>query len=124
MTGWTWAGVAVAGALGAVARYLLDTAIGSRTFGVFPFGTLSVNLSGSLVLGVIAGLALDHGLPTLPHAVLGDGFCGAYTTFSTMSLESVVLARQGERGGALVNVAATVLGGCAAAAAGLALAAL
>lgn len=124
MTAWAWAGVAVAGALGAVARYLLDTVIGTRTFGTFPFGTLSVNVSGSLLLGVIAGLALYHGLPTLPHTVLGDGFCGAYTTFSTMSLESVVLARQGERVSALVNVMVNALGGCGAAAAGLALAAL
>jgi len=123
VTASTWLGVAVAGALGAVARYVLDGVIGTRTFGSFPFGTLSVNVSGSLVLGVVAGLALYHGLPSLPYSVLGDGFCGAYTTFSTMSLESVVLARQGERVGALVNVLSNALGGCAAAAAGLALAA-
>jgi len=115
-------GVVVAGALGAPLRYLVDSRIQSARRGGFPFGTLVINVSGSLVLGAVTGLALYHGLPRVPKAVLGAGFCGAYTTFSTHAFETVRLAQDGERRAAVANVLANLLLGTAAAAAGLALA--
>ncbi len=124
MSLWVWLAVAGAGAVGSVLRYLVDTAVGARRFSVFPFGTLTVNLSGSLVFGVITGLALYHAFPTTAKVVVGSGVCGAYTTFSTFSLETVLLAREGERLHAVRNVAANLIGCCVAAGTGLALAAL
>ena len=90
-------GVILAGALGAPLRYLVDSRIQSARRRAFPLGTLVVNVSGSLVLGVVTGLALYHGLPRVPKAVLGAGFCGAYTTFSTHAFETVRLAEDGAR---------------------------
>jgi len=115
-------GVILAGALGAPLRYLVDSRIQSARRRGFPLGTLAVNVSGSLVLGIVTGLALCHGLPRVPKAVLGAGFCGAYTTFSTHAFETVRLAEDGARRSAVVNVLANLLLGTAAAAAGLALA--
>jgi CrcB protein len=120
---WTWVAIAGAGTLGSVLRYLVDVFVGSRTVVAFPAGTLIVNLTGSFLFGLLAGLVLYHAFPTTPELVLGTGFCGAYTTFSTFTLESVVLAREGERFEAVLNVGASLLGGCLAAAAGLAIAA-
>ncbi len=90
--------VGVAGGLGAVARYLVDGAVQDRTDGLFPFGTFSVNVAGSLVLGVVAGLVLRHGYPARFEAVLGTGFCGGLTTWSTAAWET---ARLAEEAGAL-----------------------
>lgn len=119
----TLLGVAVAGFLGAPARYVLDALISERARGVFPWGTFVVNVSGSLVLGFLTGLALYHGFPSTAKTVLGTGFLGAYTTFSTFTYETTSLAEEGSRAEALANVAGSVVAGVAAAAAGLALAA-
>jgi fluoride exporter len=121
---WIWLAIAAAGAGGSVLRYLVDSAVGARTFSAFPFGTLTVNLSGSAVYGAITGLALYHAFPATPKLLLGAGACGAYTTFSTFALESVLLAREGERLDAVLNLVANVVGGCLAASIGLALSAL
>ena len=59
-----------------------------------PAATLAINVSGSFVLGVVTGLALYHGFATTPRVVLGTGFCGGYTTFSTFAYEIVFLAEQ------------------------------
>ena len=75
----------VGGAIGAPARYLVDGAVQGRTSGPFPWGTLVVNVTGSLVLGIVTGLTLYHGLGDVPRVAVGAGFCGAYTTFSTYS---------------------------------------
>ncbi len=109
----------IAGAVGAPARYLVDGFVQYRTPGVFPFGTLVVNVSGSFFLGIITGLALYHGLSPLPHAAVGTGFCGAYTTFSTFSYETVRLIEEGSVRPALANVAISVVVGLAAAGLGL-----
>ena len=116
-------GVSVAGAIGAPARYLVDRAITRRGSGSFPRGTFAVNVSGSLVLGLLAGAALYHGFGGAPRAWLATGFCGAYTTFSTFGLETIALAERGERRVATIYVAASTVVGCAAAAVGLAVAA-
>jgi len=112
--------VGLAGVSGAVARYVVDGAVQDRTAGTFPFGTTAVNLVGSVVLGVVTGLAWYHGLGGRAEAVVGIGFCGAFTTWSTVSWETVRLAEEGVTAQALVHL----LGGTAAclAVAGLALA--
>lgn len=117
-------GVAAAGAVGAPARFLVDGFVRSRTRDDLPYGTLLINLSGSFLLGLLTGLALTRGFPQTPFVLLGAGFCGAYTTFSTFAFETVRLAEEGERGRALVNVAVSIVVGVAAAAAGFALASL
>jgi len=115
-----WAVFVVAGAAGAVARYLLDRAVAERGRGAFPWGTLVVNVTGSLLLGVITGLALHHGLSKSAKIVLGTGFCGAYTTFSTFTFETVRLVEEGALAEAFRNAAGTLAGCAAAAAVGLA----
>ena len=120
----TLLGVVVAGCLGAPARYLLDAVVSERAGGVFPWGTFVVNVSGSLVLGFLTGLALYHGFPSTARTVLGTGFLGAYTTFSTFTYETLALAEEESRLEALANVIGSVVAGVAAAAAGLALAAV
>jgi len=116
-----WLGFLAAAAGGASARYLLDSWVARRTTGRFPWGTLAVNVSGCLLLGVLTGLGLHHGLGTMTQTVLGTGGLGAYTTFSTFSVDTVHLAEEGAVGRAVANVAASSLLGLAAATAGLAL---
>lgn len=82
-----------AGAAGAVARYLVDSWVRSRTRTPFPVGTLLVNVAGSFVLGLLAGLALTHAHPTTAKTVVGTGFCGGLTTWSTAAWETVRLAQ-------------------------------
>jgi len=114
--------VALAGALGAVARYAVHTAVQSRLAGRFPFGTVVVNLTGSFVLGVFAGLTLYHGLDPDVRVVVGTGFIGAYTTFSSFSYETLGLFEDGAPRAALVNAFGSIAAGMLAATAGLVLA--
>ena len=118
MTDGVWIAFLIAAAVGACGRYLLDSSM------PFPWGTCVVNISGSFVLGLITGLALYHGLGVDSKLVFGTGFCGAYTTFSTFTYETVRLAEEHEIAGALKNVVASLLLPALAAAAGLALAML
>jgi CrcB protein len=87
--------VAVGGALGAAARYLLDRAIATRQTGPFPLGTLVINISGSMALGLLLGLAVAHQLPSSVVTLVGTGFLGAYTTFSTFTFETLRLLEDG-----------------------------
>ena len=87
--------VALAGALGAPSRYALEWWIRSRRPTITPVGTLAVNVSGSLALGIVVGLALAHGLDPDLRPVAGTGFLGAYTTFSTYAYETVRRADEG-----------------------------
>ena len=116
--------VAIAGGIGAVARYLIDGAVGDRTSGVFPYGTTTVNIIGSFILGVVTGLVLYHGAATDVKTIAGTGFCGGLTTWSTFSWENVRLAGDGHIGPALSNALGGIAASVAAAALGLALAAL
>jgi CrcB protein len=103
---------------------VVDSLVSARGDGVFPYGTMVVNVSGSFVLGLLTGLATYHGMPRAPRLVLGTGFVGAYTTFSTFSFETMQLVERGDARPAMANVAASAVAGGLAAAAGLALAAL
>jgi CrcB protein len=119
-----WAAFVIAGAVGAPLRYLVDVAVTERTNSAFPWATLIINASGSFLLGLITGLGLHHGLAKTVRVVAGVGFCGAYTTFSTFSFETVRLLDEGAPVTALANTVAMVLSGGLAAAAGLAVATL
>jgi len=114
----------LAGAIGAVSRYVVDDLVKSRFPGDFPWGTLVINVSGSLVLGVVTGMALYHGLGPIPKTAIGTGFCGAYTTFSTFSYETVQLVEAGELGPAAGNALGSVALGLVAAGLGIALTAV
>jgi fluoride exporter len=116
--------VAVAGALGAPARFLVERAISARRGHAFPWGTLVVNVSGSLVLGFVTGLALYHGLSNPPKAVVGTGFVGAYTTFSTYAYETVDVAERSSARPAAAYAVVSLVAGVAAATLGLVLAAV
>ena len=111
-----------AGATGALARFLLDSSFKSRWQNQFPWATVIINVTGSLLLGILAGLVLFHGQPSGWQTVVGTGFCGGYTTFSTASFETVRLVQQNRRGLALLNAIGSLVMSVAAAAAGLALA--
>ena len=124
MNALTWMAFVVAGAIGAPARYLLDEAISHRTQGAFPWGTFVVNVTGSFLFGLLVGLGLSHAFPRVPRVVLGTGFCGAYTTFSTFTFETIRLLEEGAWNEAIRNASATLLAGSLAAASGLALASL
>ena len=119
-----WAAFVAAGAIGAPVRYLVDGAVGDRTEGVFPWGTFLINVTGSLLLGFLTGLALYHAFPKTPKVVLGTGFCGAYTTFSTFTFETVRLVEEGAINEAFRNALGALLTCTVAAALGVALAAL
>jgi CrcB protein len=110
----TWLLVALGAALGAPARYLTDRAVQRRHLATQPWGTMTVNVVGSLVLGVVASTSPGTGW----SALVGTGFCGALTTYSTFGYETVRLAGSGERGAAWWNVVVSTVAGIAAAAVG------
>lgn len=115
--------IGVGGAAGAVARYLVDGVVASAVRGAFPWGTMVINLSGSFVLGLLFGLAIERAvLPSDLRAPLMIGFLGAYTTFSTLMLESLRLWEDGSVALALANLVGSSALGMAAVIAGLALA--
>jgi CrcB protein len=109
--------VALAGSVGAVARFLTDAAIQDRGRSTLPRGTMTVNVVGSFILGAITGMAWYHGLGGRIHTVIGVGFCGAFTTWSSVTWETVRLVEDGLGRQALV----TMLGGVAIALAAAAL---
>lgn len=112
--------VIIGAAIGAPARYLTDRIVQTRWDTVFPFGTLTVNVVGSLILGVIIAATLA-GAPTNLDLILGIGFCGALTTYSTFSYETIRLLQERATSTALANAVLTVIAGLAAATAGFAL---
>lgn len=113
--------VAVAAGVGAVVRYVTDQVVAHRTGGQFPYGTLLINLTGSLLLGLVVGLSTQHGLPGTAALVIGTGFAGGYTTLSTWAWETLALAATGELLAASLNIVVSFSLGLAAAAVGLAL---
>jgi CrcB protein len=117
-------GIALAGAVGAPTRYLVDGVVVERTGARLPVGTFVINVTGSFALGLLTGLALYHAFPSTPRTILGTGFIGAYTTFSTFAYETVRLAEEGARRAALRMLLASLVVPALAAGLGLALAAL
>lgn len=113
-----WLLVMVGAAVGAPCRWLVDQAVQRRVDGVLPWGTLTVNVVGSLLLGMLLALSVEGDAGTRLVALAGTGFCGAFTTFSTFSYETVVLAEDGSMVLALVNIASSVAAGLVAAFAG------
>lgn len=89
--------VALGGAAGSALRFVVSGAIQRATVTGFPSGTLVVNITGSLLLGLLMSYALSGGtLPPATRALLTTGFCGGYTTFSTFSYETVALLQEGD----------------------------
>jgi CrcB protein len=117
-----WLLVVLGAALGAPIRWLLDGYVQSKHDSVFPWGTFTINVLGSFLLGLLLGASLEGEELTRLVALAGTGFCGAFTTFSTFSYETVVLAQEGSSPIAVLNVVGSVLAGLAAAFAGWALA--
>jgi CrcB protein len=115
--------VAVGAAVGAPLRYLTDRFIQARHDTIFPWGTLTVNIAGSLIFGVLVGMATTGRLDPAIVTVLGPGFCGALTTYSTFGYETLRLAEDGSRFLAGVNIAISLLAGLGAAFIGFAIAA-
>ncbi len=107
MSAVVWVAVGLAGGCGAVARALLTHAVNVRAGRAFPYGTLVVNLSGAAVLGVIAG----SGLSDDALRIVGTGFLGAYTTFSTWMFETHHANATGHRGRAVANIAVSLVAG-------------
>jgi CrcB protein len=116
--------VGIAGSIGSVSRYLIDGFVQDRVSGAFPFGTNTVNVSGSFILGVTTGLLWYHGLPSHDEVILGVGFCGGLTTWSTASWEIVRLAEEGLPAKALSHALLGLAASIATAALGIGLAAL
>jgi CrcB protein len=117
MTLWAVILMAIAGGLGAVARFVLDSIVRMRVE-AYPLGTLIINLSGSFLLGLVVGLA-GHALPPEWRLILGTGFLGGYTTFSTASYEAVRLAQQGRWREVSLHTIGMAIGAFALAVAGL-----
>ncbi|WNM27667.1 CrcB family protein [Demequina capsici] len=112
---------AIAGGLGGAARYWADTGVGHVNRSRFPWGTFVVNVTACLFLGVLAGVVSSHSAPDAVLAVLGTGFAGGYSTFSTALVETVRLMRAGEWGLAAAQCLGMVVAGVAAAALGMAI---
>jgi fluoride exporter len=111
---WVWIGVALLGGVGAVARFVLDAVISARSGGELPLGTLTVNLGGAFVLGLLTGLNV------VGNALLlaGTATIGAYTTFSTWMLETHRLAEDRAYQIAALNIVLSLAAGIGAAALG------
>lgn len=106
--------LAIGGSVGTIARYWLGRSLGELSWAKgFPLGTFVINVTGSFILGMAAVLILERFPPTHQHwyLLVGTGFCGGYTTFSTFELETFRLVRDGSLWLALANVAGSVLVG-------------
>jgi CrcB protein len=112
-----WPAVVLIGGAGSVARFLVDGVVSARAGTRFPLGTLVINLSGSVILGVLSGLALSPGAALLG----GTAAVGSYTTFSTWMLATERLAEERERRSAAANIVLSLVLGVAAAALGKAI---
>ncbi len=111
--------LALAGGVGAAVRFVVDGLIRARLNTAFPWGTVVINISGSLLLGALAGFVMRGQAPESLLLVLGTGFLGGYTTFSTASLETIRLVQSGRTALAIINGLGTMALSVLAAAAGV-----
>lgn len=111
--------VALGAAIGAPLRYVVDRAVQARHDSLFPWGTFAVNVTGSLILGVLIGGATAGAVPGNVMALLGTGLCGALTTYSTFGFETVRLLEDHARFYAVLNAAASIVAGLGAASIGI-----
>jgi len=114
----------LAGGLGAGTRFVVDGLVRSRLRTALPVGTIAINITGSFLLGLVAGAVIVGAAPPELQAIAGTGFLGGYTTFSTASFETVRLVQSRRTGLALLNGFGTAVAAVGATAAGLALASL
>ncbi|MFF4054976.1 fluoride efflux transporter CrcB [Streptomyces sp. NPDC001668] len=117
-----WLLVVTGAMVGAPLRYLTDRAVQSRHDSVFPWGTFAVNVTGCLILGLLTGAVAAGAAGSHLQLLLGTGLCGALTTYSTFSYETLRLTETGARFYAAANAVASVVAGLGAAFAGVALA--
>ncbi|WP_314587205.1 fluoride efflux transporter CrcB [Paenibacillus terrigena] len=101
--------IGVGGILGSISRFLLGTWVVSRTSSPYPFGTFVINLSGSFILGCLAAFHGQHEISEMLYALLGIGFCGAYTTFSTFGVEAIRLLELRRTTQAIIYVISSVV---------------
>jgi fluoride exporter len=111
--------VGLGGFVGANARYLLGGWIAARFGSAFPYGTFAINISGSFILGIIMGTLEGHALSPAVRLALAIGFVGAYTTFSTLTYETLRLLEDGSFLLAIANAAGSLIIGLMAAVVGL-----
>jgi CrcB protein len=117
MSVWVWVGVALLSGLAAIGRFLLVALVSSRFGGAFPLGTFAVNMTGALLLGLLAGLAVEGDALVL----LGAATLGSYTTFSTWMLETQRLTENGQLPVAAINILLSLVVGVGAVALGRAI---
>ncbi|MDF3147619.1 MULTISPECIES: fluoride efflux transporter CrcB [unclassified Streptomyces] len=117
-----WLLVIAGATVGAPLRYLTDRAVQSRHDSVFPWGTFAVNVTGCLILGLLTGAAAAGAASSHVQLLLGTGLCGALTTYSTFSYETLRLTETGAGLYAVVNVVGSVAAGLGAAFLGVAIA--
>jgi CrcB protein len=109
-----WTAVVLIGGAGSVLRFLVDGVVSSAAGRDFPFGTMAINISGAVILGLLTGLALSHDQALLA----GTAAVGSYTTFSTWMLETQRMAEERQHGKVIANIAVSLVLGVAAAALG------
>jgi fluoride exporter len=109
-----WTAVVLIGGAGSVLRFLADGVVSSAAGRDFPFGTMAINISGAVILGLLTGLALSHDQALLA----GTAAVGSYTTFSTWMLETQRMAEERQHGKVIANIAVSLVLGVAAAALG------
>lgn len=119
MTPWLYLLLALAGGAGAALRFVLDGLIRSRFKTTFQWATTIINVSGSVVLGLLTGFTIDRVLPGELGIVMGTAFLGGYTTFSTASYETVQLIREGRHAASFVSGVVMLVSSVAVALAGL-----
>lgn len=115
-----WIGLALLGGVGAVVRFRIDGAISGRRRGEFPLGTFAINIVGAFAVGILTGASVTGAW----LFVLGAGFLGSFTTFSTWIFETERLAEDGEEAVAAANLGISIVAGLAAAGAGWTIGAL
>lgn len=104
----TYLAISIGAVLGANARFLVGGWIADRLGASFPFGTLVINVTGSLLIGLVLTLSTERLVPDWFRPMLAIGFLGSYTTFSTFSYETLSLVQAGAWPAAAVNVGASV----------------